>query len=212
MDRAEMARLAAIMADEGWEVNVEADLCRLVEAQPEKMEAIAQTKIVACHQRTIKSHLDSLGLSSEENINFRSDPLQQILERLGVENSSPSAENQKKYEQMIASLPVETGSDAWYPTLDKDRCTECGKCFDFCLFGVYAKENGVVKVSNPTACKIDCPACARTCPQLAVIFPKYPKSPINGGTELEETFSKEEKDEMYKQRILYKLQQRRRKL
>jgi ferredoxin len=52
----------------------------------------------------------------------------------------------------------------------------------FCLFGVYAlNEDGKVYVKNPTSCKTDCPACARVCPETAIIFPKYPNPPINGG-------------------------------
>jgi ferredoxin len=36
-------------------------------------------------------------------------------------------------------------------------------------------------VKNPTSCKTDCPACARVCPETAIIFPKYSAPPINGG-------------------------------
>jgi hypothetical protein len=47
------------------------------------------------------------------------------------------------------------------------------------------------------------------CPSQAIIFPKYEKSPINGGTAQEETFSPEEMDRMYHERLRMRLQQRR---
>jgi ferredoxin len=35
-------------------------------------------------------------------------------------------------------------------------------------------------VANPSSCKNNCPACARICPETAIIFPKSGESPING--------------------------------
>ena len=75
------------------------------------------------------------------------------------------------------AAPMKEISDAvsprWYPLIDYSRCTGCRKCMDFCLFGVYALSDGNVVVSNPDNCKNGCPACARTCPQRAIIFPHY---------------------------------------
>ena len=69
----------------------------------------------------------------------------------------------------------------WFPVIDYDRCTNCKQCLSFCLFGVYnVDDNGRVTVQNPTNCKNGCPACARVCPHVAIMFPKYTKSPING--------------------------------
>jgi NAD-dependent dihydropyrimidine dehydrogenase PreA subunit len=65
--------------------------------------------------------------------------------------------------------------------LDYDRCQNCKQCLNFCLFGVYAlSEQGKVEVRKPSGCKTNCPACARMCPQKAIIFPKYADAPING--------------------------------
>ncbi len=35
-------------------------------------------------------------------------------------------------------------------------------------------------VAHPESCKNNCPACARICPETAIIFPKVGESPING--------------------------------
>lgn len=69
----------------------------------------------------------------------------------------------------------------WFPVIDYSRCSNCHQCLSFCLFGVYGldKDNRI-RVANPTACKTNCPACARVCPQAAIIFPKYKSPPING--------------------------------
>lgn len=70
----------------------------------------------------------------------------------------------------------------WYPVIDYDRCANCGQCLDFCLFGVYDRSaDGRVEVRRPENCKTYCPACARVCPELAIIFPRYEAGPIAGG-------------------------------
>jgi ferredoxin len=38
-----------------------------------------------------------------------------------------------------------------------------------------------VKVVHPSSCKNNCPACSRICSEKAIIFPKYERSPFNGG-------------------------------
>ena len=43
-----------------------------------------------------------------------------------------------------------------------------------------------IRVVHPQHCKHNCPACARPCPATAIIFPKYDRSPINGGEERQE--------------------------
>jgi len=72
-------------------------------------------------------------------------------------------------------------SKRWYPVLDYSRCAKCRQCLQFCLFGVYAAdEGGKVRVAKPENCKTGCPACARICPHAAIIFPKYAEGPISG--------------------------------
>jgi len=83
---------------------------------------------------------------------------------------------------------IEPVADArWYPVIDRSKCCNCKQCLDFCLFGVYELEKGErVKVSNPDSCKPGCPACARVCPEGAIIFPEYEADiRISGGVETE---------------------------
>ena len=80
----------------------------------------------------------------------------------------------------------------WFPVLDYDRCARCGQCANFCIFGTFSvSDDGTVRVANPEDCKTDCPACARICPQVAIIFPKYPHPPINGAEVTDEDVQKE---------------------
>ena len=69
----------------------------------------------------------------------------------------------------------------WFPVIDRDRCRNCDQCRQFCLFGVYARDDaGRVVVAHPLHCKPGCPACARLCPAHAIVFPFCPETPING--------------------------------
>jgi Pyruvate/2-oxoacid:ferredoxin oxidoreductase delta subunit len=104
-------------------------------------------------------------------------------------------------EAILASLPRESAESAdsvwaiektdpwtpWYPVIDYSRCVGCRQCMDFCLFGVYSKGgHRAVEATRPSGCKTGCPACARVCPETAIIFPKYAHSPINGDDVTEE--------------------------
>jgi NAD-dependent dihydropyrimidine dehydrogenase PreA subunit len=57
----------------------------------------------------------------------------------------------------------------------------CMQCLSFCLFELYGvSKKGEIQVQNQTNCKMECPACSRVCPEVAILFPKYRHSPING--------------------------------
>jgi len=69
----------------------------------------------------------------------------------------------------------------WFPVIDYSRCTNCMQCLSFCLFEVYGvSKDHKIQVQNQTNCKTECPACSRVCPEVAILFPKYRHSPING--------------------------------
>jgi NAD-dependent dihydropyrimidine dehydrogenase PreA subunit len=70
----------------------------------------------------------------------------------------------------------------WFPVIDRDRCTNCMQCLSFCLFDVYGvTADHQLRVDNPANCKVNCPACSRVCPEVAIMFPKYHAGPIDGG-------------------------------
>jgi NAD-dependent dihydropyrimidine dehydrogenase PreA subunit len=76
------------------------------------------------------------------------------------------------------SLP---NSPRWYPVIDRERCINCGRCRQFCLFGVYIEKlDGTISADNPDRCKTGCPACSRICPQGAIMFPLYNDAAISG--------------------------------
>ena len=69
----------------------------------------------------------------------------------------------------------------WFPVIDYSRCTNCMQCLSFCLFDVYGvSTDRKIEVRNQDNCKTECPACSRVCPEVAIMFPKYRHSPING--------------------------------
>lgn len=70
----------------------------------------------------------------------------------------------------------------WFPVIDTARCTNCMQCLSFCLFDVYGvSADNRLRVENPANCKVNCPACSRVCPDVAIMFPKYHAGPIDGG-------------------------------
>jgi hypothetical protein len=95
--------------------------------------------------------------------------------------------------EVLAALPpagpeagleqLDTQCDTrWYPVVDLSRCTNCGHCLQFCLFGVYELDaDGQVRVSQPDSCKAGCPACSRICPSSAIMFPLYHQDPAIAG-------------------------------
>ena len=116
--------------------------------------------IIACHPRAVRWLLQFAG-APVEGLTF-------------LNARTPSAS------EPPAPGPAPAGWTPWFPVIDYDRCNGCGQCLEFCLFDVYAREDGRVRVARPTHCKTNCPACARVCPTGAIIFPKYAVAPFNG--------------------------------
>lgn len=210
IDKDKVAEIAATLRNQEYTVTVIPDLCRKVMQASPDMPEIASSVILACYPRAIRSHLRGLNLVADNILDIRNAGCEEILSQLQI-HSCPDKENipgKEAFRKEIEAFHAESGTDAWYPIIDKERCTECGRCRDFCLFGVYTSENGHIKVVQPQNCKNNCPACARMCPSKAIIFPKYEKSPVNGGLDEEEHFAPEEMNAMYRERLKMRLTQR----
>lgn len=198
--------IAAILREKGENVQLCPDLCRTMQ-QAETARQVAGHTILACYPRAIRSHFATYNCEPGEIVDIRSLTLEEILVQLQLtETGHPDLSS---IQEEIAGFTPEPGTDAWYPVIDKERCAECEKCHDFCLFGVYALEEGRVKVAQPQNCKNNCPACARICPAKAIIFPKYEKSPINGGLEDEELAISLDTKAVYADALRMRLQHRR---
>lgn len=136
--------------------------------------------IVACHPRAIRWMMHAAGVQDVESrlqvLDMRAMTREAILDRLPKAGSK-------------AALPVSASEPAgdpwlpWFPVIDHQRCIQCRQCVSFCLFGVYElSPEGKAHVANPRNCKNNCPACARICPEAAIMFPKLgdEESPLNG--------------------------------
>lgn len=103
----------------------------------------------------------------------------QFIDITGRDVTEMLADVEQTYQTLETKTPG--GWKPWFPVIDFDRCTNCMQCLSFCLFDVYAvDEKDMIKVQNQSKCKTDCPACSRVCPEVAILFPKYNKGPING--------------------------------
>lgn len=60
----------------------------------------------------------------------------------------------------------------WYPKINYEKCTSCGKCVDYCVLGTFDFENKDGKkrprVKNPNNCVVLCTGCDGICPSKAI--------------------------------------------
>ena len=186
------SRVLDAFIDTGTECKFVSDLCKM--AVQEKtvlqdwMKNASDIKIIACYPRAIRWLFEYAGVTlpkETEFVNLRTDDIEKVI-------SEPL---NKKYNLKKNEKPIfKKAQDwiPWFPVIDYDRCKNCKQCMNFCLFGVYSlSEDGKVRVENPANCKTNCPACARMCPETAIIFPKYPNAPINGDEVTDQTMQNE---------------------
>ena len=195
--RAVLERLSAA----GVAFDAVADLCELSARGDPAMKRIAESgnlRIAACYPRAVRwlFHAAGAPLASEraEVLNMRELSAAEVV--AGLLSQSRCGDGPASSQQPGQS-PAATSSDKnrpvfqrsaqpgawipWFPVIDYDRCTNCQQCLSFCLFGVFDLDaDGQVEVRNPDHCKTGCPACARVCPSVAIMFPKHDQGPING--------------------------------
>lgn len=155
------------------------DLCDLcARKNPGLAQFTSEAMIVACHSRAIQWLFHHAGqpLTGTTCLNLRTGKPAAVLEKIHQHPMDPAPEIHNTTE-----TPPPPDWTPWFPVIDYDRCINCGQCQDFCMFDTYSRssDNKVI-VENPWNCKTNCPACARVCPQRAIIFAKYDKEPING--------------------------------
>ena len=215
IDREKVLDVYDSLSKAGYTVSFEVDLCEKAISSTEEMVKIASSVVVACYPRAVLSLFDSLGLTPDRVIDIRNSRKDEILENFDISDVLATNDNKNFLYIPEPSVKSDTSkttdvskSDAWFPVIDRERCNNCGKCNDFCLFGVYSKEGKKNVVKNPRNCKNNCPACARVCPQKAIIFPKYEKSPINGGLIDEENTLSLDTKVLYSDALRMKLAER----
>ncbi|WP_321308552.1 hypothetical protein [Marinifilum fragile] len=152
------------------------DMCGTILKNPDDLESLYTTEdavVFGCQARAMQNLVDNSGRRIEESTttyHHIDDDKEELISSLESGTGEP--------------LKIKYSDDwkPWYPVIDYERCNGCRKCLNFCLFSVYSVEDdGSVVVSASANCKDMCPACARVCPQNAIIFPKHAESPIDGG-------------------------------
>jgi len=171
------------------------DLCFVAAKDRDTLECIASCDVVlACQTRAVRAMLGDAG--NARCIDLRSEPLADIFTALSLTPVDVDVTETDDTVIALRSIPdfIPTNSDTpnsklqtpnlnwtpWFPVIDAERCTHCRKCVDFCMFGVFAVDQNKVRVIKPDSCKTDCPACARVCPQNAIMFPKSDEDRLNG--------------------------------
>jgi NAD-dependent dihydropyrimidine dehydrogenase PreA subunit len=152
------------------------DLCGLAAKGKIELSNVSdgdETVFIGCQPKAMINLLKNAGIQVDEN-NFDFKNAKEIPSHFIKENDFSKGQSKQ--------ITYDKDWKPWYPVLDYSLCTSCQKCMNFCLFGVYTlSDEGKVIVENPENCKDLCPACARTCPQGAIVFPKHHDSPIDGG-------------------------------
>jgi NAD-dependent dihydropyrimidine dehydrogenase PreA subunit len=167
-------------------VIVVSDLCGLAAKNSDALAEIISENceylVLGCFPRTMRLLLEqatgfNIMRPDTNYINLIETPFLNIKDQINAFSSCNSSDTSHR------EISESSGWPSWYPVIDYSRCTACGQCADFCLFGVYEKSSEKVTVVNHQGCKNLCPACARICPATAIIFPKYKNGGAIGGSE-----------------------------
>ena len=170
----------------GAKVTRLSDLCGISAKRKDKLAGLfsegSDFLVVGCHRRSMDILFKQTLIQNNPLPEFRHLDLIDASFHEVAGKINEFCGDSKQINQ-FAEIAEDPGWPSWYPLIDYSRCTSCGQCADFCLFGVYSKEDGRVLVANPEGCKNNCPACARICPATALIFPKYRHGGAIGGSD-----------------------------
>jgi NAD-dependent dihydropyrimidine dehydrogenase PreA subunit len=173
------------------------DLCGASVMNKEKLKSVFSGNdeylIVGCHSRALKLLLQKASIELEyyscKFINFFESDNEEIFREIFLFRNGHDRSQNAYSEEILNS----SDWSPWFPVIDYTRCSACGQCADFCLFGVYGKTEEKISVINPQECKNNCPACARICPQTAIIFPKYKPGGAIGGSDFIDEISEQKR-------------------
>lgn len=170
-------KVMSLLEESDAGVTVVDDLCSLVAARDTRLAdwtADGELTILACHPRGVQWLFHAAGVVLDrERV--------RIVNLRRVDWEAVSAALPHRTETTVRSFDRVPGGNAWFPVIDRNRCRNCRQCVDFCLFGVYGLDgDGCARVDQPLNCKDNCPACARICPEVAIIFPKLDEAPLDG--------------------------------
>jgi len=159
------------------------DLCGLAAGSEPLLHELAGTgarlDVVACRERAVRALFAAAGVTGTASCVVVHDLVDQGAD--AVLDALPDVERARTPAYDAALPDAEPGWVPWFPVIDRERCADCGQCASFCLFEVFSRgAHGHVTVAQPQNCKLNCPACARICPELAIIFPKHAQPPIDG--------------------------------
>lgn len=184
------------LCDSGLPFEAVADLCELSARRDPLLKRLAAAGpliIAACHPRTVRCLFAAadapLSQESAQLLNLRTEGAElscaaiREISRAQNRQNGASKDDFETVKAGLESAAVPSGGwNPWAPVIDYECCTGCMQCLSFCLFGVYAvDQGGKIEVRNPTQCKNNCPACSRVCPEAAILFPKHIADAINGG-------------------------------
>ena len=162
------------------------DLCELAARRDPALTDWARggpLKIVACHPRAVKwlfaaAHAP-LPADTAQVLDLRELAAAEVIAAL-LGQDEPSAPEPSR-PSAAAPAAEHPAWLPWFPVIDFDLCTHCMQCLSFCLFDVFGVSvDHRIEVRHPDHCKANCPACARVCPEAAILFPKHKDALING--------------------------------
>lgn len=179
------AAVESALTDVPVKVTVLSDLCGLAALHGEKLSGLFKPEteymVIGCYKRTMNLLFEKVSNAPAteiiEHLNLIGETRESVSEKITGFTAGAAGPAER------TEITEGSGWPSWYPVIDHTRCTNCGQCADFCLFGVYEKAEAYPLVVHPQGCKNNCPACGRICPSAAIIFPKYKHGGAIGGSD-----------------------------